>query len=223
VPIAPLPELATPDAELIDLLTELAARPSTRVHVASGRRQADLERWFGGLDLHLHAEHGFSSRPPGGTWSAVPLPAPTWKPALRAILDEVTASTPTSFVEDKAASLAWHYRVVDFDLASARLRQLSARLGEPLRAHDLEAVRGAKVLEVRPRGLHKGLVVARALSRTPEGTAVVAIGDDRTDEDLFAALPPSALQIHVGGGVSRALYRLPDPAAVRRFLWSFLR
>ncbi|MFT3774455.1 MAG: bifunctional alpha,alpha-trehalose-phosphate synthase (UDP-forming)/trehalose-phosphatase [Minicystis sp.] len=223
VPIAPLPELAEPDTELLDLLRDLAARPSTRVHLASGRRQEDLERWFGALPIDLHAEHGFTSRAPEGAWTTVPLPAPDWIPEVQAIFDEIAERTPGSFVEHKSQGLAWHYRVADFELARERLRELSARLAEPLRVHDLESIRGAKVLEVRPRGLHKGLVVARALSRAPEGTAVAAIGDDRTDEDLFAALPPNALAIHVGGGVSRAMYRLPDPAAVRRWLRSFLR
>ena len=223
VPIAPLPELAAPDLELFELLRDLSARPGTRVHLASGRRREDLECWLSTLPIHLHAEHGFCSRTPGGAWTTVPLPPPTWKPAVRGIFEEITRSTPGSFVEDKAASVAWHYRVVDVDLARTRLAQLSARLAEPLRADELEAVRGAKVLEVRPRGLHKGLVVARALARAPEGTVVIAIGDDRTDEDLFAALPPPAITIHVGGGVSRALYRLAEPAAVRRFLRSFLR
>ena len=223
VPLAALPELAAPDPELLDLLRDLGARPNTRVHVASGRRREDLERWLGALPITLYAEHGFCSRAPGGAWVAVPLPQPAWKAELTAILDELTARTPGSSVEEKTAGLAWHYRTVDFDLAIERLRELTARLAEPLRAHDLEAVRGAKVLEVRPRGLHKGLVVARALARAPEGTAVIAIGDDRTDEDLFAALPPNALAIHVGGGVSRAAFRLVDPAAVRRFMRSFLR
>jgi trehalose 6-phosphate synthase/phosphatase len=223
VALAPLPELAAPDAELIALLRDLAARPSTGVHVASGRRQEDLEAWLGALPIALHAEHGFCSRLPGGAWTEVPLPAPDWKDEIRSILDELTVHTPGSFVEEKRVGLAWHYRIVDFDLAGERLRELSAALAEPLRAHDLESVRGAKVVEVRPRGVNKGLVVARALSRVPEGAAVIAVGDDRTDEDLFAALPPGALAIHVGGGVSRAAFRLADPPAVRRFLRSFLR
>lgn len=223
VPIAPLPELAPPDQDLIDLLRGLAARPRTEVHLASGRRRSDLGRWFAEIPVHLHAEHGFASRAPGGSWTAVPLPAPAWKAEVRAVLKDVTRRTPSSFVEEKDASVAWHYRTADFDLARERLRELSARLAEPIRAFDLEALRGAKVLEVRPRGLHKGLLAARALAREPEGAAVLAIGDDRTDEDLFAALPTSALTIHVGGGVSRASYRLPDPPAVRRLLRSFLR
>jgi len=39
---------------------------------------------------------------------------------------------------------------------------------------------------------------------------------------MLAALPASALTIHVGRGASRAGLRLPDPAAVRRFLRGLL-
>jgi trehalose 6-phosphate synthase/phosphatase len=112
--------------------------------------------------------------------------------------------------------------LVEPELAKERLGELATRLAPVLAAHDLEAMRGSKVLEVRVRGLSKALVVARALARAGDDVAVLAIGDDRTDEDLFAALPPSALSVHVGGGATRAAFRLPDPAAVRRFLRSFL-
>ena len=47
---------------------------------------------------------------------------------------------------------------------------------------------------------------------------MIAIGDDRTDEDLFVALPPDAIAIHVGCGPSVAAYRVEDVQAVRRLL-----
>ena len=61
-------------------------------------------------------------------------------------------------------------------------------------------------------------------SRTGRARAgwLVAIGDDRTDEDLFAAVPPEAVAIHVGPRASRAAVRVPDVAAVRGFLRSLL-
>ncbi len=222
VPLWPLPHLAVPDPEILGLLRDLAARPGTRIHVASGRRREDLERWLGALPIELHAEHGAWSRAAGGSWCSVPLPPPDWKARVYPLLEEVTLRTPGSLIEEKDASLAWHYRAVEFELARERLRELLAPLAEVARASDLEVMRGSKVVEVRVRGLSKSLVAARALARAPEDTAVIAIGDDRTDEDLFAALPSSALTIHVGGGPSRAACRLPDPVAVRRFLRSFL-
>jgi trehalose 6-phosphate synthase/phosphatase len=222
VPLAPLPHLAPPDAEILGLLRDLASRPSTRVHVASGRRREDLERWLGALALDLHAEHGAWYRPAGAVWCSVPLPPDTWKSGVRRLLADLTRRTPGSLIEEKTAAVAWHYRTVEPELAAARLRELDGSLAEALREHDLEALRGAKVIEVRPRGVSKALVAARALSPGPDEAAVIAVGDDRTDEDLFAALPPTALTIRVGDGASRAAFRLPDPAAVRRFLRSFL-
>ena len=52
----------------------------------------------------------------------------------------------------------------------------------------------------------------------PAGALIVALGDDRTDEDLFAALPPSAIAIHVGPGPSLAAFRLTNVADARRVL-----
>lgn len=45
--------------------------------------------------------------------------------------------------------------------------------------------------------------------------------NDRTDEDLFRCLPPGSHAVHVGMGLSRAPFRLPDPAATREVLWRF--
>jgi trehalose 6-phosphate synthase/phosphatase len=56
---------------------------------------------------------------------------------------------------------------------------------------------------------------------TPERlarSAVVAIGDDRTDEDLFVSLPAEAITVRVGPGPTRARYRLEGTSAVRAVL-----
>ena len=47
VPFATDPDAAAPDDELRDLLRALAAKPGARVHVLSGRKREDLERWIG--------------------------------------------------------------------------------------------------------------------------------------------------------------------------------
>lgn len=43
-----------------------------------------------------------------------------------------------------------------------------------------------------------------------------------TDEDPFAALPPTAVAIHVGPGANGAHFRVPDVRAVREFLRTLL-
>jgi trehalose 6-phosphate synthase/phosphatase len=60
------------------------------------------------------------------------------------------------------------------------------------------------------------------LSRAPHGTLVLALGDDRTDEDLFGALPPGAISIHVGPAASRAELRVRNVTEARAFLRGLL-
>jgi trehalose 6-phosphate synthase/phosphatase len=50
------------------------------------------------------------------------------------------------------------------------------------------------------------------------GDLALAIGDDRTDEDLFTALPEDAITVRVGRAASAARYHLPDVTAVRAML-----
>ncbi|WP_438029901.1 bifunctional alpha,alpha-trehalose-phosphate synthase (UDP-forming)/trehalose-phosphatase [Sorangium sp. So ce233] len=219
VPFAPVPDLAAPDEELLALLRALSERD--RVHVVSGRRRADIERWFGALPLHLHAEHGFWSRPMAcDDWVPLESDAAAWKGEVRDLLEDFTRRTPGSFIEEKTVTLAWHYRTVEPELAGEHVRALRARLAERVSADALELLGGAKVLEIRPRGVHKGRVVPLILDDVPARAEVIAIGDDRTDEDIFAALPPSACTIHVGNSTSCAAYRLPDAGAVRNLLRS---
>ncbi|MEP7125703.1 MAG: trehalose-phosphatase, partial [Byssovorax sp.] len=223
VPIAPLPELAPPDAELLTLLGQLAALPHVRLHIVSGRRHEELESWLGALPIGLHAEHGFWSRAlETRAWTALAPAYDGWKSALRPVFDEATKHTAGSFVEEKTASLAWHYRAADPELSHERVHALRTEHAELLREHRLELLQGSKVIEVRPQGVHKGRVVPAILAAAPEGAAIAAIGDDRTDEDIFAALSPPALTIHVGADGSRARYRLADPAAVRLLLRKLL-
>jgi trehalose 6-phosphate synthase/phosphatase len=51
---------------------------------------------------------------------------------------------------------------------------------------------------------------------------IIALGDDRTDEDLFAALPGTATCIRVGDGPSIAPHRFSDTHEVRSFLRALL-
>jgi trehalose 6-phosphate synthase/phosphatase len=70
--------------------------------------------------------------------------------------------------------------------------------------------------------VHKGRVVERTLEGLSADTLVVAIGDDRTDEDLFAALPEGGIAIHAGGKPSSAGFRVTGHSEVRRLLSSLL-
>ncbi|WP_243338724.1 bifunctional alpha,alpha-trehalose-phosphate synthase (UDP-forming)/trehalose-phosphatase [Anaeromyxobacter soli] len=218
VPFAPTPELAAPDGALLDLLRRLAARPRTQVDVVSGRTRGTLQRWLGALPLGLHAEHGFWSRAAGGEWQGAEVPAVAWREPVLAVLREFAERTPGSVVEEKTVGVAWHYRTADPEYAAAQAKELTLDLRTLLANVPVEILPGDKVIEVRPQGIHKGRAVTAAIGRAGPEALVVALGDDRTDEDLFAALPPGSAAVHVGPGPSRAPLRIADFRAARALL-----
>ena len=219
VPHASVPELATPDEALLELLRTLAARPRTNVHVVSGRSRESLDRWLGRLPIGLHADHGFWSRPANGApWVQRPLPPMEWRERALAILEQAAARTPGSLVEHKTVSLAWHYRMADPEFGAVQANELRLHLTELLSNLPVEIVAGDKMIEVRPHGIHKGIVAAPLVAEMPPDTTIAGLGNDPTDEDLFAALPPEAITIHVGPGPSRAQVRIANVTAARRLL-----
>ena len=223
VPLAPMPDLATPDPELIDLLRKLAALSRTEVHILTGRTRASIERWLGDLPVHLHAEHGFWSRRQG-VWTANGAVREDWKGRVATLLAGAVAKMPGAMLEEKTTAFALHYRASDPTLVAERLRELRPVLQEALRAHPSapEILEGSKVLEVRQHGVGKGHLAHRLLASIDAGTSVIVAGDDRTDEDMFAALPSTAISIHVGSGRSVARYRVATPSALRSLLTAWL-
>ena len=219
VPYAPTPGQATPDEALLRLLAAVAARARTAVHIVSGRQRAVLEGWFGQLPLGLHAEHGAWSRlPQGREWERHEAVRPVPFDALLALLNHYTALTPGSLIERKSTGLAWHYRLAHPATGRQNAEALIADVRRRFAPDSLDLLRGEQIVEFRPSGVHKGLIVARLLSEAAAPVVVIAMGDDTTDEDMFAALPESGLSVHVGPRPSGARLRLRDSAACRAFL-----
>jgi trehalose 6-phosphate synthase/phosphatase len=194
----------------------LAAAPGNEVHVVSGRRREDLERFLGSLPIALHAEHGLWSRAPGADWER-PLAAPAVPGPVRDAFQSAASSLPGSLVEEKSASVAFHFRLARPERARAVAERLRRALRPAENRGEIAVMEGHEVLEARPAGVHKGLVAGVA-GRGAVAPAILAIGDDRTDEDLFAALPAGAITVHVGPGPSLARYRIDGPAEVRALL-----
>lgn len=219
VGFARAPELAAPDQELVALLTALAASPGIELELVSGRLRSTLESWFGHLSVSLWAEHGFWHRPANSQrWHAAAHVASTWIDRVKPIFDHFAARTPGAHVETKSASIAWHFRRAQREFGARQAHELRMLLGDALSNQPLEVIEGSKVIEVRLRGVSKALVAQRLRTEAVPDSFIVAIGDDRTDEDLFRALPPSCATVVVGTRPSCARYRLVDYRAVRRTL-----
>lgn len=222
VPYAPRPEDAGPDEALLALLAELSQSPGLAIDIVSGRPRPDLERWFGHLPMALWAEHAASCRDVHGAWSPRAAPAQTWRPSVQRVLEGFCAGVPGSFVETKDHGLAWHYRAASVPPEEAHLRRLTQALGPLADREGLDVLEGDGVIEVRGAGTHKGRAVA-ARTFPPSADRLVAIGDDRTDEDMFRALPASAISIAVGVKPSCARFRVAGVDDVRALLRQLVR
>jgi trehalose 6-phosphate synthase/phosphatase len=223
VPITHAPELAAPDDELVALLGAVGRATDIQIDIVSGRPRQTLEAWLGHLPLALWAEHGFWCRScADDPWRSAGCIVPNWMERIRPILEHFTASTPGSHLETKSACLAWHYRRAQREFGARQAHELRMLLGDALSNQPFEVIEGKKVIEVRLRGVSKAVVAHQVQAETAHDTIVVAIGDDRTDEDLFRALPASSLTISVGGRPSAARFRVKDHRDVRRLLRTLL-
>ncbi|HEY0741285.1 MAG TPA: bifunctional alpha,alpha-trehalose-phosphate synthase (UDP-forming)/trehalose-phosphatase, partial [Chryseosolibacter sp.] len=124
VPLAKHPKLAIPNDDLLKLLSVLSADTRTEATIISGRDSKTLEQWFDGLPVNLIAEHGAAVRMKNGIWQMEKDLDQSWKPRIRPTLELFTQRSPGSMVEEKAHTLAWHYRNVDPELGFVRSREL---------------------------------------------------------------------------------------------------
>ena len=220
VPFGNRPHDVAPPGRLLELLTRLSIRPSDRVVLVSGRPRSQLDPWFGSIErLWLAGEHGaILRRPASSSWEPLRPTLPVeWKTRVRPVLEHFTDRTPGSFIEEKEYSLVWHYRMSDPEFGEWLANELASSLDELLAESELCAVRGQKCVEVKLTWANKGELALQMLNEVPEPVFTLAIGDDRTDEDLFERLP-AAWTVHVGDGASRARFRLKSPRAVCEFL-----
>jgi trehalose 6-phosphate synthase/phosphatase len=189
----------------------------------SGRSKDSLTEFAGSFPVGLVAEHGAWVRAAGDDWRYKVDPSSlTWREPVLEMLKEYTTRTPGSRVEEKTAGIAWHYRSADRQLGATRAREVRLNLVQALSQQPATVFAGRKVVEVRPQGVDKGTATRELLESAPEGTTIVAMGDDRSDEELFRALPAEAYTFAAGPGPTRARFRVDGPGQVRELLWKFV-
>ena len=100
----------------------------------------------------------------------------------------IAAEDPRIIVEDKGSSLAIHYR-----MAPQRQDDLKSAVAAILARHAaarLDAICGKAVIEIKPQSFDKGSAVLELMKFPPFAhRRPVFVGDDTTDETVFAVLP----------------------------------
>jgi trehalose 6-phosphate synthase/phosphatase len=218
VPFSKVPELAIPDSQTIKQLNDLADDPKNAVILISGRDKNFLEEWFGSSKLHLIAEHGAFQKSPGKEWECTIDPDQAWKTAFLPLLQRYTDRCRGSFIEEKSSSLAWHFRNVSPEIREIKAKELKDEL-RTLVAHEskLHVIEGIMVVEIKKAGYDKGVAAAK-FAMQQKYDFIMAFGDDRTDEDIFRALPFEAITIKIGMTQSVARYNLANQKEVSRII-----
>ena len=206
-PLVPDPAHATMRRRTHDLLRELARL--CRVVVISGRARADAAEKLRGIGVvEVLGNHGIEP------WHAAHwqfAEVRRWLP----LLEERASSLPGVTIEDKNFSVAIHYRrSPEKRRARAAILKTAATLGE------VRAVGGKQVVNLLPSGApHKGTALERERDRAGCDRAIY-VGDDETDEDVFALdQPERLLTVRVGSKRgSAAAYCIPGQRAIDEFL-----
>jgi trehalose 6-phosphate synthase/phosphatase len=217
MPFAKDPQSVVPTNRVTSLLSVLLEDPGNDVFLVSGRPKEILDEWFGGLPLGLVAEHGVWIKERGTEWRMLQPLSNDWKENIRPVLEMYVDRLPGSFIEEKGFSLVWHYRAADPELGEMRANELTAYLVSFTANIEVQVLQGHKVIEVKSAGVNKG-VAARHLMAEKEYDFIMAIGDDWTDEYLFAMLPETAYSIRVGMIQSSARFNVRGPDQVLQLL-----
>lgn len=183
-PIVPRPEDAAITLACREALQQLMAR-GVIVVLLTGRHLEEARRMVGLDDVVYAANHGLTVWINGR--EETPPPVHEYQEWAQRVLEEMGAiSVPGVFVEDKGPVLAFHYRRAA-DGAAARAAILSALMASSA-ASRFQVHEGRKVIELRPPiGIDKGSTL-RSLARRLSLRAVVCLGDDATDVDMFRAV-----------------------------------
>lgn len=211
------PEKAYPDVEIMRILKNLTSNKKNEVVIISGRNRKTLEKWFGNLNIGLVAEHGAWFKEIGRDWENIVPLSINWKESIRPILEFYVDRTPGSFIEEKEFALVWHYRKADPELSSLRAKEQEDTLMHLTANLNLKVLEGNKVIEIKDSSINKGKAAFRWISKK-NWDFILAIGDDRTDEDIFATLPETAYSIKVGLGPSQAKFYIESIKSVRALL-----
>ncbi len=208
------PMHARPQRGTIESLTELADAPGTATAVVSGRDLATLGELTGltGSATTLIGSHGAeTSRADSGLITPEVRARLT---ELRAVVEGSVADTDRRIrLEHKPTAIVLHTRGLPDD-AVATASDIATRAAD---REGVTLLSGKGVHELSVVRADKGTALM-SLAEELSVDAVVYLGDDVTDEHVFAVLGERDLGIKVGSGETRARVRAEDCAEVPEIL-----
>src|SRR6202022_614099 len=212
--LAPTPREVWVPPGLAKTLNRLHERTSGALALVSGRSLNDIDLIFAPEQFPAVGGHGAEMRV-STEEESVATHAPPLDKELKRRLAAIAKLSPGILLEDKGYSLALHYRLAPH--AEKAIYEAVSLIRADLPDAPIEVMPGKCVCEIKPSGFNKASGVIELMGHQPfKGRRPVFIGDDITDESVFAIMPDfGGLAFSVGRRARGVADHFDEPGGVR--------
>ena len=215
--LAPTPREVWVPPGLAITLNRLLLKTSGALALVSGRSLNDIDLIFAPEQFPAVGGHGAEMRISGDS-EAVATHAPPMEKELKRRLAAIAKLSPGILLEDKGYSLALHYRLAPH--AEKAIYEAVSLIRADLPNAPIEVLPGKCVCEIKHSGFNKASGVVELMTHQPfRGRRPIFIGDDVTDESVFAIMPDfNGLAFSVGRRAQGVANHFDEPRDVREWL-----
>src|SRR6187551_1649405 len=215
--LAPTPREVWVPPGLAKTLHRLHERTDGALALVSGRSLNDIDLIFAPDQFPGVGGHGAEMRVSIES-EAVATHAPPMDKELKLRLAAIARLSPGILLEDKGYSLALHYRLAPH--AEKAIYEAVSLIRADLPDAPIEVLPGKSVCEIKHSGFTKASGVLELMTHEPfRGRRPLFIGDDVTDESVFAILPDfDGVGFSVGRRAKGVAGHFDAPSDVREFL-----
>jgi trehalose 6-phosphate phosphatase len=215
--LAPTPREVWVPPGLATTLNRLHEKTSGALAFVSGRSLNDIDLIFAPEQFPAVGGHGAEMRIAGDS-EAVATHAPPMDMELKRRLAGIAKLSRGILLEDKGYSLALHYRLAPH--AEKAIYEAVSVIRADLPNAPIEVLPGKCVCEIKTSGFNKATGVAELMAHQPfKGRRPIFIGDDVTDDAVFAIIPDfGGLAFSVGRRAKGVAHYFDEPRDVREWL-----
>src|SRR5713226_9204504 len=215
--LAPTPREVWVPPGLAKTLNRLLVRTNGALALVSGRSLNDIDLIFAPEQFPAVGGHGAEMRVNAGSEAAATR-APPLDKELKRRLAAIAKLSPGILLEDKGYSLALHYRLAPH--AEKAIYEAVSLIRADLPNAPIEVLPGKCVCEIKHSGFNKATGVLELMAHEPfRGRRPIFIGDDVTDESVFALMPDlGGLAFSVVARASEKNDHFDEPRDVREWL-----
>jgi trehalose 6-phosphate phosphatase len=215
--LAPTPREVWVPPGLAVTLNRLLDGTAGALALVSGRSLNDIDLIFAPEQFPAVGGHGAEMRLSIDS-EAVATHAPPMDKELKRRLAAIAKLSPGILLEDKGYSLALHYRLAPH--AEKAIYEAVSLIRADLPNAPIEVLPGKCVCEIKHSGFNKASGVLELMKHEPfKGRRPIFIGDDVTDESVFAIMPDlHGFAFSVGRRAQGVSGHFDEPRDVREWL-----